>query len=281
MNQDIEARKQELLKEGYEEVYTRTKVLTDAVMHYCPGCGHGTTHRLVAEVIDEMGIQDKVVGVSPVGCSVLAYNYFDVDFQEAAHGRAPALATAIKRLNPDTFVFTYQGDGDLAAIGTAETIHAANRGENITMIFVNNGIYGMTGGQMAPTTLVGMRSATTPYGRRVDLNGYPLRMTELLSTLPGTYYVTRQSVQNPAAVRKAKAAIRKAFENQPLQLQLRLEDDPRGRQQVDGRQHDAQLPHRRHQSRRQDCRGYRCQPPRAGSPADRYAIKKVALSCEL
>ena len=204
MNQDIEARKQELLKEGYEEVYTRTKVLTDAVMHYCPGCGHGTTHRLIAEVIDEMGIQDKVVGVSPVGCSVLAYNYFDVDFQEAAHGRAPALATAIKRLNPDTFVFTYQGDGDLAAIGTAETIHAANRGENITMIFVNNGIYGMTGGQMAPTTLVGMRSATTPYGRRVDLNGFPLRITELLSTLPGTYYVTRQSVQNPAAVRKAK-----------------------------------------------------------------------------
>ena len=220
MNQDIEARKQELLKEGYEEVYTRTKVLTDAVMHYCPGCGHGTTHRLVAEVIDEMGIQDKVVGVSPVGCSVLAYNYFDVDFQEAAHGRAPALATAIKRLNPDTFVFTYQGDGDLAAIGTAETIHAANRGENITMIFVNNGIYGMTGGQMAPTTLVGMRSATTPYGRRVDLNGYPLRMTELLSTLPGTYYVTRQSVQNPAAVRKAKAAIRKAFENQKLKKGL-------------------------------------------------------------
>ena len=217
MNQDIEARKQELLKEGYEEVYTRTKVLTDAVMHYCPGCGHGTTHRLIAEVIDEMGIQDNVVGVSPVGCSVLAYNYFDVDFQEAAHGRAPAVATAIKRLNPDTYVFTYQGDGDLAAIGTAETIHAANRGENMTMIFVNNGIYGMTGGQMAPTTLVGMRSATTPYGRRVDLNGYPLRMTELLSTLPGTYYVTRQSVHTPANVRKAKAALKKAFENQKLQ----------------------------------------------------------------
>ncbi len=147
---------------------------------------------------------------------MLAYNYFDVDFQEAAHGRAPAVATAVKRLNPECYVFTYQGDGDLAAIGTAETIHAANRGENITMIFVNNGIYGMTGGQMAPTTLVGMRSATTPYGRRVDLNGYPLRMTELLATLPGTYYVTRQSVQNPGAVRKAKAAIRKAFENQKL-----------------------------------------------------------------
>jgi 2-oxoglutarate ferredoxin oxidoreductase subunit beta len=183
-------------------------------MHYCPGCGHGTAHRIIAEVIDEMGIQDKTVGVSPVGCSVLAYNYFDVDFQEAAHGRAPAVATAIKRLNPDTYVFTYQGDGDLAAIGTAETIHAANRGENIVMVFINNGIYGMTGGQMAPTTLVGMKSATTPYGRRVDLNGYPLRITELLATLPGTCYVTRQSVHTPANVRKAKAAIRKAFENQ-------------------------------------------------------------------
>ena len=195
-------------------VYKRTKVLTDATMHYCPGCGHGTTHRIVAEVIEELGIQDSTVGVAPVGCSVLAYNYFDVDFQEAAHGRAPALATAIKRLNPELSVFTYHGDGDLAAIGTAETMHAANRGENITMIFVNNGIYGMTGGQMAPTTLVGMRSATTPYGRNVELNGYPLRITELLATLPGTCYVTRQSVHTPAAVRKAKAAVRKAFENQ-------------------------------------------------------------------
>ncbi len=150
------------MKLGYTEVYTKTKVLTDAVMHYCPGCGHGTTHRLIAEVIDEMGIQDKTVGVSPVGCSVLAYNYFDVDFQEAAHGRAPAVATAVKRLNPECYVFTYQGDGDLAAIGTAETIHAANRGENITMIFVNNGIYGMTGGQMAPTTLVACAAPPPP-----------------------------------------------------------------------------------------------------------------------
>ena len=215
-NIDIEQRKQELLNQGYTEVFTKTKVLTDAVLHYCPGCGHGTTHRIVAEVIDEMGIQDQTIGVSPVGCSVLAYNYFDVDFQEAAHGRAPAVATGIKRVNPDKFVFTYQGDGDLAAIGTAETIHACNRGENITMIFVNNGIYGMTGGQMAPTTLVGMKSATTPYGRRVDLNGFPLRMTELIATLPGTYYVTRQSVHTPQAVRKAKAAIRQAFENQKL-----------------------------------------------------------------
>jgi 2-oxoglutarate ferredoxin oxidoreductase subunit beta len=197
-------------------VYTKTKVMTDAVMHYCPGCGHGRAHRVVAEVIDELGIQDKTVGVAPVGCSVLAYNYLDVDFQEAAHGRAPALATAIKRLNPDLYVFTYQGDGDLAAIGTAETIHAANRGENITMVFINNGIYGMTGGQMAPTTLIGMKSQTTPYGRRVDLNGYPLRITELLATLPGTYYVTRQTVHTPAAVRKCKAAVKQAFENQKL-----------------------------------------------------------------
>jgi 2-oxoglutarate ferredoxin oxidoreductase subunit beta len=159
-----------------------------------------------------MGIQDKTVGVSPVGCSVLAYNYFDVDFQEAAHGRAPALATAIKRLNPDTFVFTYQGDGDLAAIGTAETIHACNRGENITMIFVNNGIYGMTGGQMAPTTLLGMKTATCPYGREVSLHGYPLKITELAASLDGTCYVTRQSVHTVAAINRAKRAIRKAFE---------------------------------------------------------------------
>ena len=219
-NTDIEARKQELLNQGYTEVYTKTKVLTDAVMHYCPGCGHGTTHRLIAEVIDEMGIQDKTVGVSPVGCSVLAYNYFDVDFQEAAHGRAPALATAVKRLNPDTFVFTYQGDGDLAAIGTAETIHACNRGENITMIFVNNGIYGMTGGQMAPTTLVGMKTATTPYGRMPQWpdgtpnNGFPLQITQLIAQLPGTRYVTRQAVFSAAAVRNAKKAIKKAFQNQ-------------------------------------------------------------------
>ena len=197
-------------------VYKRTPVLTDATMHYCPGCGHGTVHRIVAEVIEEMGIQDNVIGISPVGCSVLAYNYFDIDFVEAAHGRAPACASAIKRLRPETFVFSYQGDGDLASIGCAEVMHACNRGENITMIFINNGIYGMTGGQMAPTTLVGMKSATTPYGRNVALNGYPLRITELISTLPGTYFVSRQSVHTPAAVRKAKAAVRKAFENQKL-----------------------------------------------------------------
>jgi 2-oxoglutarate ferredoxin oxidoreductase subunit beta len=197
-------------------VYSKTKVLTDNIMHYCPGCGHGTTHRLLAEVIEEMGIQSETIGIAPVGCSVLAYNYFDVDMQEAAHGRAPAVATAVKRLFPNKFVFTYQGDGDLAAIGTAETIHACNRGENITIIFVNNGIYGMTGGQMAPTTLPGMPTATSPYGREVATMGNPLKITELIAQLPGTYFVTRQSVHTPANVRKAKKAIRQAMENQKL-----------------------------------------------------------------
>nr|HML86745.1 thiamine pyrophosphate-dependent enzyme [Bacteroidales bacterium] len=197
-------------------VYSKTKVLTDNIMHYCPGCGHGTTHRLLAEVIEEMGIQSETIGIAPVGCSVLAYNYFDVDMQEAAHGRAPAVATAVKRLFPNKFVFTYQGDGDLAAIGTAETIHACNRGENITIIFVNNGIYGMTGGQMAPTTLPGMATATSPYGREVATMGNPLKITELIAQLPGTYFVTRQSVHTPANVRKAKKAIRQAIENQKL-----------------------------------------------------------------
>lgn len=195
-------------------VYRRTPVLTDNVMHYCPGCGHGTVHRIIAEVVEEMGIQETTIAVAPVGCSVLAYNYFDIDTQEAAHGRAPALATAIKRLKPDFHVFSYQGDGDLAAIGTAETIHACNRGENITMIFINNGIYGMTGGQMAPTTLEGMKTSTSPYGRELSTMGNPLRITELLAQLPGTYYVTRQAVYTPALVRKCKKAIRQAFENQ-------------------------------------------------------------------
>ncbi len=195
-------------------VYRRTPVLTDNVMHYCPGCGHGTAHRLVAEVIEEMGIQEKTIGIAPVGCSVLAYNYFEVDMQEAAHGRAPALATAVKRLKPDFFVFSYQGDGDLAAIGTGETIHACNRGENITMIFINNGIYGMTGGQMAPTTLEDMKTSTSPYGRDINMMGNPLKITELLAQLPGTCYVTRQAVYTPALARKCKRAIRQAFENQ-------------------------------------------------------------------
>jgi 2-oxoglutarate ferredoxin oxidoreductase subunit beta len=196
--------------------YRKSGILTENVMSYCPGCGHGTVHRIIAEVIDEEGLQSKTIGVSPVGCSVLMYNYIDVDIQQAAHGRAPAVATAIKRLLPDNFVFTYQGDGDLAAIGTAETIHTCNRGENIMMIFINNGIYGMTGGQMAPTTLVGMKSSTSPLGRVVKTMGNPLRMTDIVATLPGTYYVTRQSVHTPANVRKTKKAIRKAVQYQQL-----------------------------------------------------------------
>lgn len=194
-------------------VYQKPKVLNDTPMHYCPGCSHGLVHRLIAEVIEEMDIQDKTIGVAPVGCAVFAYNYLDIDWQQAAHGRAPAVATAIKRLLPDRYVFTYQGDGDLAAIGTAETIHACNRGENIAIIFINNAIYGMTGGQMAPTTLEGMVTSTTPYGRNIALNGYPLNITNLLAQLSGTCYVTRQSVHTVAAVRKAKKAIQKAFEN--------------------------------------------------------------------
>lgn len=197
-------------------VYKRTELLTPKDLSYCPGCGHGTAHRIIMEVIEEMGIQSETIAVAPVGCSVLAYEFMDVDIQQAAHGRAPAVATAIKRLFPEKFVFTYQGDGDLAAIGTAETIHACNRGENITIFFINNGIYGMTGGQMAPTTLVGMKSSTSPYGRDVANMGNPLKMTELVATLPGTLYVTRQAVHTPSAVRKAKRAVRKAFENQKL-----------------------------------------------------------------
>ncbi|MDE6351637.1 MAG: 2-oxoglutarate oxidoreductase [Muribaculaceae bacterium] len=195
------------------QVYKRPKLLNDNTMHYCPGCTHGVVHRLVAEVIEEMGQENNTIAIAPVGCAVFAYKYIDIDWIEAAHGRAPAVATAAKRLNPERLVFTYQGDGDLAAIGTAETIHAANRGENITIIFINNGIYGMTGGQMAPTTLEGMKTSTTPYGRRVELNGYPLNITKLLAQLKGTCYVTRQSAHTPATVKKTKAAIRRAFEN--------------------------------------------------------------------
>lgn len=197
-------------------VYKRTDLLTDKALSYCPGCGHGTAHRIIMEVLEEMDIQDKTIGVAPVGCSVLAYEFMNIDMQQAAHGRAPAVATAVKRLFPEKFVFTYQGDGDLAAIGTAETIHACNRGENIAIIFINNGIYGMTGGQMAPTTLPGMKSSTSPYGRDVHTMGNPLKITELVANLPGTIFVTRQAVHTPVAVRKAKKAIRKAFENQKL-----------------------------------------------------------------
>ncbi|MHC1774129.1 MAG: thiamine pyrophosphate-dependent enzyme [Lentimicrobium sp.] len=197
-------------------IYKKTDLMTDKALSYCPGCGHGTAHRIVMEVLDEMGIQDKTIGIAPVGCSVLAYEFMNIDMQQAAHGRAPAVATAVKRLHPDKFVFTYQGDGDLAAIGTAETIHACNRGENIVIIFINNGIYGMTGGQMAPTTLPGMKSSTSPYGRDVATMGNPLKMTELVAQLPGTIYVTRQAVHTPANVRRTKKAVRKAFENQKL-----------------------------------------------------------------
>jgi 2-oxoglutarate/2-oxoacid ferredoxin oxidoreductase subunit beta len=201
-------------------VYKKTDLLTNKSLSYCPGCGHGTAHRLVMEVVEELNAQEETIGVAPVGCSVLAYEFMDIDMQQAAHGRAPALATALKRLYPEKYVFTYQGDGDLAAIGTAETIHACNRGENITIIFVNNGIYGMTGGQMAPTTLPGMKSSTSPYGRDVETMGAPLKMTELIAQLPGTYFVTRQAVHTPAAVRKAKKALKKAFENQKLKKGL-------------------------------------------------------------
>lgn len=205
--------KPEDIKRDENKVYSKPVLLNDTPMHYCPGCSHGVVHKLVAEVIKEMGREDDSMGVAPVGCAVFAYNYIDIDWIQAAHGRAPAVASAAKRLNPDVLVFTYQGDGDLAAIGTAETIHAANRGENITIIFINNAIYGMTGGQMAPTTLEGQKTATTPYGRRIDLNGYPLKISNVLAELEGTCYVTRQAVHTPAAVRKAKAAIRKAFES--------------------------------------------------------------------
>ena len=204
--------REDIIKEE-NRVYAKPRLLNDNHMHYCPGCSHGVVHKLVAEVIEEMGAEHIAIGIAPVGCAVFAYNYIDIDWIEAAHGRAPAVATAAHRLNPDKLVFTYQGDGDLAAIGTAETIHAANRGENIAIIFINNAIYGMTGGQMAPTTLEGMVTATTPYGRRVDLNGYPLKISNLLAELPGTCLVTRQAVHTPAAVRKAKAAIKAAFEN--------------------------------------------------------------------
>ncbi len=194
-------------------VYKKSELLIDTIMHYCPGCSHGVVHKILSEVIDEMGIQEKTIGIAPVGCAVFAYNYIDIDWQEAAHGRAPAVATGVVRLNPDNIVFAYQGDGDLASIGTAEIIHACNRGENIVVIFINNGIYGMTGGQMAPTTLIGQVTSTTPAGRNVDLNGYPMKITELIAQLPGTSYVTRQSVQTAAAVRKCKRSIKKAFQN--------------------------------------------------------------------
>jgi 2-oxoglutarate ferredoxin oxidoreductase subunit beta len=195
-------------------VFEKPKSLTDAVMHYCPGCTHGIVHRLVAEAIDELGIEGRTIGVAPVGCSVMNYDYFTVDMVQSAHGRAPAVTTGIKRANPENIVFSYQGDGDLAAIGTAETVHAAARGENITIIFINNAIYGMTGGQMAPTTLPGQVTQTSPYGRKVDLAGYPVRICEMLATLDGPAYIERVSVDSVKNVRNAKKAILKAFRTQ-------------------------------------------------------------------
>ncbi len=197
-----------------ELVYRKPDTLTETRFHYCPGCGHGIVHRVLMEVVDELGIQDQTIGVAPVGCSVFAYHYMNVDMQEAAHGRASAVATGIKRMHPDKYVYSYQGDGDLAAIGTAETIHTANRGENILVVFINNAIYGMTGGQMAPTTLIGMKTTTTPEGRTLEASGYPLKITELVAMLPGAYYVTRNSVHTPNAVRHLKKAITKAFQFQ-------------------------------------------------------------------
>ncbi len=192
-------------------VYQKSKMLTDAPLHYCPGCTHGIIHKLVAEVIEELGVEGQTIGVAPVGCAVMAYDYFACDMVEAPHGRAPAVATGIKRVHPQNVVFTYQGDGDLAAIGTAETVHAATRGENITIIFVNNAIYGMTGGQMAPTTMPGQVTQTSPYGRDPHAAGYPVRICEMLSTLDGVAYAERVTVESIPNIRKAKAAIKKAF----------------------------------------------------------------------
>ncbi len=197
-----------------KEVFSRPKSLVDVRTHFCPGCHHGIAHRILAESIDHFGIREKTVGVACVGCAVFLYDYIDVDVAEAPHGRAPAVATGIKRAQPDKVVFTYQGDGDLAAIGTSEVIHAANRGENITVLFVNNTTYGMTGGQMAPTTMLGQKTATSPYGREFRNDGYPIRMAELLATLEGTAFSARVAMGTPAQIRKAKEAVRKAFEMQ-------------------------------------------------------------------
>ncbi|MBN1538139.1 MAG: 2-oxoglutarate oxidoreductase [Anaerolineales bacterium] len=203
-------------------VYQRPETLKPVHTHYCPGCTHGVAHRLIAEVLDEMDVREKTIGVAPVGCSVFAYNYFNCDFVEAAHGRAPAMATGIKRVLSDRIVFTYQGDGDLASIGMAEIMHAAGRGENITVIFINNAVYGMTGGQMAPTTLPGQKTTSSPGGRDVEQMGFPLKMAELLAKMDGAGYVVRRSLHNPSNIRKAKKAIRMAFETQQRGLGFSL-----------------------------------------------------------
>ncbi len=197
-----------------KKIYSRPRSLKRAAFHYCPGCGHSIIHRIMTEIIDEMNLQDKVIGIPPPGCSVFAYHYFDVDMVESAHGRGAAVATGIKRAFPEAIVFTYQGDGDLAAIGTAETIHAANRGEKITAIFINNAVYGMTGGQMAPTTLLDQMTTTTPYGRDLKIEGYPIKMSEMIAITRGAVYIERVAVNSPANIRKTKKAIRKAFQAQ-------------------------------------------------------------------
>ena len=200
--------------DGLEIVYVKPRTLTDTPMHYCPGCGHGVVHKILMEVVDELKIQEEIIGVAPVGCSVFAYDYLNIDMQEAAHGRASAVATGIKRVLPDKYVFSYQGDGDLAAIGTGETIHTVNRGENILMLFINNGIYGMTGGQMAPTSLIGMKTSTSPFGREASTMGNPIKITELIAQLPGAYYVHDTQYSNTSAVRKLKKAIFLSFKYQ-------------------------------------------------------------------
>jgi 2-oxoglutarate/2-oxoacid ferredoxin oxidoreductase subunit beta len=206
----------QVAEEEYELVYNKPSTMVDAPMHYCPGCYHGLVHKLLMEVVEEMDIQEQTIGVAPVGCSVFAYDYMDIDMQQAAHGRAAAVATGIKRLMPDKYVFTYQGDGDLAAIGIAETLHAINRGENILIVFINNAVYGMTSGQLAPTTLDGMWSSTTPLGRDAGLYGHPIKVSELMAQLPGAYYVTRQVVNTSNGVRKTKKAIQNALNYQKL-----------------------------------------------------------------
>jgi 2-oxoglutarate ferredoxin oxidoreductase subunit beta len=210
------------MTEEVELVFSRPKSLADVVTSYCPGCIHGITHRLVADVMDELGIRERTIGIAPVGCSVLAYYFFECDFAEAPHGRAPAMATGMKRTNPDKVIFTYQGDGDLASIGTNELIHAAARGENITIFFINNAVYGMTGGQMAPTTLPGMVTTSSPYGRDVKVQGYPIRVAELVSQLDGAAYVVRRTGYNPAEVRKLRKAIKTAFQVQMAGLGFSL-----------------------------------------------------------
>jgi 2-oxoglutarate ferredoxin oxidoreductase subunit beta len=213
---------QQAIIEGGRLIYGRPETLTDAPTHYCPGCTHGIIHRLIAEAIDELGLREKTLMVAPVGCSVIMYYYMNLDSVEAAHGRAPAMATGLKRTQPDKVVFTYQGDGDLASIGAAEILHAANRGENISVFFVNNAVYGMTSGQMAPTTLPGQVTTSTPYGRDVKIHGYPMRMAEIIAGLPGTSYVVRRSVYDPRTIRQAKKAILTAFKAQLAGLGLSM-----------------------------------------------------------